>query len=270
MAELTAVSSDSGWPYDGRQMSAAYRAGATWLARHAARVDALNVFPVPDGDTGTNMRLTLDAAVAALQQQPNSNAGVVANSAAQAALLGARGNSGVILSQILAGVAAAWKDRATIDAAGVALAAHEAAAFAYKAVTAPVEGTMLTVASEVAAAIQDAVRREVTALQTLEAAVQTAHRVVAATPDLLPRLRQAGVVDAGSEGLAMILEGMLLAARGESLESADAPEIVRPNAAAVAEGAHTLDANGYCTNFLVRGVSPDADQAPLPPRPSCY
>jgi DAK2 domain fusion protein YloV len=261
VAQLTSTSSGVGWQYDGRQLAAAYRAGAHWLARHAARVDALNVFPVPDGDTGTNMRLTMDAAVMALERQPRSNAGEAAGIAAQAALLGARGNSGVILSQILAGVAAALHNRTTIDAAVVAVAAREAARFAYKAVTAPVEGTMLTVTKEVAAAIEEAVQRNAAAGATLEAAVQSAHRVVARTPDMLPRLRQAGVVDAGAEGLAVILDGVLRFVRGESLEVTVSPAIVRPNAAALTESAHTLDANGYCTNFLVRGVSGDTESA---------
>lgn len=242
-------------PIDGHQVAAAYRAGARWLARHAARIDALNVFPVPDGDTGTNMRLTLDAAVAAVIRQPNADAGAVAQTAAEAALLGARGNSGVILSQILAGAAIALRGQAVVRTATFTCVADEAARFAYRAVTEPVEGTILTAVKEVAGAVRGAVQRGAPPIETLEEAVRAAHAAVDRSPDLLPKLRQAGVVDAGAEGLAVILDGVLRAARGEPLEVDDVPELVRPTAAAMTEGAHALDESGFCTNFLIRGVT---------------
>lgn len=239
---------------DGRHLAAAYVAGARWLTRHAARVDALNVFPVPDGDTGTNMCLTLQAAAAAAEEQRNGTAHEVAHAAAQAALLGARGNSGVILSQLLAGLAAGVQGRQEIDGDGFTCAALEAVRFAYKAVTAPVEGTILTAATAAAAAVQEAVQQGDPALVVLDRAAQAAREAVTHSPELLPILRQAGVVDAGAEGLAVILEGVLRLARGESLEEGDLPALTRPDSAALAESAHVLDDNGYCTNFLVRGV----------------
>lgn len=244
---------------DGRQLAAAYAAGARWLTRHAARIDALNVFPVPDGDTGTNMGLTMQAASAAAEKQMGAAAYEVAEAAAQAALLDARGNSGVILSQLLAGVAAGLSGRQEIDGAHLVDAAQEAVRFAYKAVAAPVEGTILTAATAVAAAVQDAVRQESTPLAVLNQAAWAARDAVRRTPDLLPILRQAGVVDAGAEGLAVILEGVLRLARDERLDGDDLPLVVRPDSAAIADGAHVLDDNGYCTNYLVRGVQEDVE-----------
>jgi uncharacterized protein len=246
-------------PFDGHRLAAAYRAGARWLSRHAARVDALNVFPVPDGDTGTNMRLTLEAAVAAVVRQPSADAGAVAQTAAEAALLGARGNSGVILSQILAGAAVALRGRATVSDAALACVAEEAVRFAYKAVTEPVEGTILTAVREAAEAVRGALLRGASRREALEDAVRAARAAVERSPDLLPKLRQAGVVDAGAEGLTVILDGVLRAARGEPLEIDGVLEVVRPTAAAVSEGAHALDESGYCTNFLVRGVTADLE-----------
>jgi uncharacterized protein len=259
MTAPTPASDPADGGFDGHQLAAAYQAGARWLARHAARVDALNVFPVPDGDTGTNMRLTLDAAVAAVARQPSADAGAVAQAAAEAALLGARGNSGVILSQILAGAATALRGQAAVSNAALACIAEEAVRFAYKAVTEPVEGTILTAVKEAAGAVRAAVQRGAPRLEALEDAARAAHAAVERSPDLLPRLRQAGVVDAGAEGLAVILDGILRAARGEPLEADGVPDLVRPTAVAISEGAHALDESGYCTNFLVRGVTADLE-----------
>lgn len=245
--------------FDGRQVAAAYQAGASQLTRHAARVDALNVFPVPDGDTGTNMRLTFAAAVTAIEQQPDADAGAVAQVAAEAALLGARGNSGVILSQILAGVAAALRGRATVGTVEIVCAGEEAARFAYRAVSEPVEGTMLTTIKAVAGAVRAAGERGEAPFALLEAATKAAHASVERSPSLLAKLREAGVVDAGAEGLAVILDGMYRAAGGTVMETTLEAEFVRPTAVAMAEGAHSLDESGYCTNFLVRGVTADIE-----------
>jgi uncharacterized protein len=259
MTAQTHASNQAEGDIDGHQLAAAYQAGARWLTRHAARIDALNVFPVPDGDTGTNMRLTLDAAVAAVAQHPSADAGAVAQTAAEGALLGARGNSGVILSQILAGAAMALGGQAVVSNAALTCVAEEAVRFAYRAVTEPVEGTILTAVKEAAGAVRAAVQRSAPRLEVLEDAVRAVHAAVARSPDLLPKLRQAGVVDAGAEGLAVILDGILRAARGEPLEADGVPELVRPTAVAIREGAHALDESGYCTNFLVRGVTADLE-----------
>jgi len=223
-------------------------------------VDALNVFPVPDGDTGTNMRLTIDAALRALDEHPSSHAGVAANRAAEAALLGARGNSGVILSQLLGGVASALKDAERLDAAGFAAACEEAVRRAYRAVAQPVEGTMLTTSKDVAIAVRAAAARGADLRAALSAAVEAADRSVRRTPELLPTLRDAGVVDAGAEGLAVILRGMLRYVHGDSVDEDEFAATVHPDAAVVAQRAHVLDDHGYCTNFVVRGADLDLDQ----------
>ncbi|HEV7215506.1 MAG TPA: DAK2 domain-containing protein, partial [Chloroflexota bacterium] len=244
---------------DGQRLAEAYGAGARWLTHHAARINALNVFPVPDGDTGTNMCLTLQAAAGAAEAQRSAATDEVARAAAQAALLGARGNSGVILSQLLAGLAAGLQGRRQIDGDGFGAAAQEAARFAYKAVTAPVEGTILTAAAAVATAVQEAVDQGRPPLVVLTRAAQAARDAAVRTPELLPILRQAGVVDAGAEGLAIILEGVLRWARGESLDGAELPAFTHLDNAAMAEHMHVLEDNGYCTNFLVRDVQGSAE-----------
>lgn len=237
---------------DGLALADYYQAGARWLAQHAARLDALNVFPVPDGDTGTNMRLTLEAAVQAMARQPSADAGAAAALAAEAALFGARGNSGVILSQVLAGVAAALRGHVTVQPADAARALDEAVRFAYRAVANPVEGTLLTTLRDVAAAVQATDRSHPSWSVVLDAARRAARESVAHSPDLLPKLREAGVVDAGAEGLAVILDGMGRQASGESLEETGELAMVYPNTVAIHASGHALDEHGYCTNFVVR------------------
>jgi len=195
---------------DGRALRALTEASLTWLRTNQQVVNALNVFPVPDGDTGTNMTLTMQSAIDALGESSEASVGKVGKAVAHGALMGARGNSGVILSQLWRGFARALDDHALLDAALLTQAFAEARDTAYKGVVHPVEGTILTVAKDNARAAQEALEAGAeSALDILEAVVEEADASVARTPDLLPVLHDAGVVDSGGKGLFFILEGML-------------------------------------------------------------
>ena len=181
-----------------------------YLSQRKKEVDSLNVFPVPDGDTGTNMYLTLSSAADSLKGKQGLSLGEAADTASMGALMGARGNSGVILSQIFRGIAKGFAGKQAADAEDLAHAFEEAVSTAYKAVMKPVEGTILTVlrgmrdAAQVAAGVPGASIPEV-----LQECVAKGQEVLDRTPDMLPALKQAGVVDAGGKGLVYIIEGFL-------------------------------------------------------------
>ncbi|MCX6071117.1 MAG: DAK2 domain-containing protein [Chloroflexi bacterium] len=206
---------------DGRMVRQLTEAALTWLRTNQQIVNSLNVFPVPDGDTGTNMTLTMQSAIDALGDSSEPSAGKVAKALAHGALMGARGNSGVILSQLWRGLARSIDDESMMDAEAFAHALAEARDTAYKGVVHPVEGTILTVAKDSAQAAQEALDRGATsALDILERVVEEADASVQRTPDLLPVLRDAGVVDSGGKGLFFILEGMLRFIYGLPLDRA--------------------------------------------------
>ncbi len=184
------------------------KAGLSWLRSHQAAINALNVFPVPDGDTGTNMTLTMTSAWNEIEDLPDQEIGVIAGRVAHGALMGARGNSGVILSQIWRGFARSLDGQRYLRAADLAVAMQEAADTAYKGVVKPVEGTILTVVREVADEAQRAAEDNDDLRLIFERLVQRAKAAEARTPALLAVLRQAGVVDSGGQGLVVILEGM--------------------------------------------------------------
>lgn len=203
---------------DGQGLRKLVEAGLTWLRTNQQTVNALNVFPVPDGDTGTNMVLTMQAAFNEIANSGENNVGRMAHGVAQGALMGARGNSGVILSQIWRGFARALDNLNTMDADLLVRAMAESRNTAYKGVVRPVEGTILTVIKDVAAAAETA-RQETDNLENLlEKIVAAADESVKHTPELLPILKQAGVVDSGGKGLFFILEGMLRTLKGLPLE----------------------------------------------------
>jgi DAK2 domain fusion protein YloV len=198
---------------DGLLLRLLAEAGANWLRTNAAVVNSLNVFPVPDGDTGTNMTLTMQSAWAEIESLSDRSLGTVAHALAHGALMGARGNSGVILSQLWRGFARSINDNDDADAPALAQALAEARDTAYKGVVRPVEGTILTVSKDVADAAAQAVEGGAdSSLEILEAVVRAADESVQRTPELLPVLKEAGVVDSGGKGLFFILEGMLRAA----------------------------------------------------------
>lgn len=204
---------------DGQGLKRLVEASLLWLRYHQASINALNVFPVPDGDTGTNMLLTMQSAWHEVEQSPEDNVGKLAQLVAHGALMGARGNSGVILSQLWRGFARALDSKPKFGALDLALALREASETAYKGVLRPVEGTILTVSRAIADAAEAAQRDNDELLFMLERMVDDAKAAVANTPNLLPVLQQAGVVDSGGQGLAVIIEGMFRYLRGESLET---------------------------------------------------
>jgi hypothetical protein len=206
-------------PMDGQSLKRLVEAGLTWLRTNQQMVNALNVFPVPDGDTGTNMVLTMQSAYNEISALGHRNVGDMAAAVSQGALMGARGNSGVILSQLWRGFSRGLQGQDVLDGPGLAKAFAEARDTAYKGVVRPVEGTILTVAKDVAAATEAALGSTQDPIEILALAVKAADESVERTPELLPVLKQAGVVDSGGKGLYFILEGMLRHIYGEPLDT---------------------------------------------------
>ena len=224
-------------------------------------VDALNVFPVPDGDTGTNMSMTIKAAARELALLPDSStAGEVSAKAASALLRGARGNSGVILSLIFRGFSKALKGLDTADARALSKALAEGTKAAYGAVMKPTEGTILTVvreSGEKAALVADGA----SATELWKAACQAGNEALAKTPEMLPQLKKAGVVDAGGQGLMLIFEGMLSVFEGNGIvpsQTDDHATAVKPVSSATANEEIKF---GYCTEFIVNRTGSDPSEA---------
>lgn len=236
----------------GADLRAALTAASAWLNSNAERINALNVFPVPDGDTGTNMSMTLQAAVEDLNRlDDDASVGQVARAAYEAAMLGARGNSGVILSQLLRGFADALSGADALTAEGLGAALVQASDVAYRAVSRPAEGTILTVARQVGVAARAAAGAGADLPELLGQSVSAANDAVAATPNQLEVLRKAGVVDAGGEGYRVILEGAWMWSTGRSLED-DA--VAHPFSRALVEAVEEESTFGFCTEYLLRDV----------------
>jgi hypothetical protein len=207
-------------PIDGQALKILIEAGLTWLRTNQQTVNALNVFPVPDGDTGINMVLTMQAAYDEIARSPEKNFGKMAHAVAHGALMGARGNSGVILSQLWRGFARGVDSHEILDGPRLVQAFAEARDTAYKGVVRPVEGTILTVAKDTAEAAKEALSETQDPIQILEKSIIAADISVEHTPELLAELKKAGVVDAGGKGLFFLLEGMLRYINGEPLDTA--------------------------------------------------
>lgn len=244
---------------DGQDLKVLVEAGYRWLERHRDIVNALNVFPVPDGDTGINMVLTMKAAWAEIEHSSETHVGRVAQAIAQAALMGARGNSGVILSQILRGMANSLRDKPTVSPRELAASLRAGSETAYKGVVKPVEGTILTVIRE---ASDNAVRAAAVEQNfdfVIAHTLQSAGEAVEKTPSLLPVLAAAGVVDSGGKGLYYILEGMLRGLRGEAVQLDDQTKPSEPKAAAVSVDPFNLPPvrYGFDVQFLLWGTDLD-------------
>lgn len=250
----------------GQELRDMFAAGSSWLEKSVPDINAINVFPVPDGDTGTNMFLTMRSTMEEADRAPLNNVAAVVKAMAQGALMGARGNSGVILSQFFRGLAKGLAEKESITGSDWALALSEASRTAYKGLSQPVEGTMLTVIRDASTAAEVAAQTDPDDLTIVaEAAVEAAKDSVAKTPLLLPVLREAGVVDAGGQGVYILLEGALRYLRGEMEEmqyrspqmvTADLP--LSPKAAELM--AEPEEPYGYCTNFLLEGQKLDPDR----------
>ncbi len=243
--------------------------GVLWLERNKDRVNQLNVFPVPDGDTGTNMLLTMRGAWSQIANVEEQHVGKLARVFADGALRNARGNSGVILSQIWAGAAKALEGHETLTAPLLAQACIAAVEMAYRAVEKPVEGTILTVAREIKDAVLTRAEHEKDLVAMLKTMLYAGRTSLRRTPEKLPLLKKAGVVDSGGQGLVFIFEGMLRALCGKDVSAPVTPIVVNtPAAAVIQEGEAWEDAlvpeddegYGYDVQFLMYGENMNIDK----------
>jgi len=244
---------------DGKRFADMVIRGANHLAANAKMVDALNVFPVPDGDTGTNMNLSMTSGAKEVRNNTQDHIGKVGIALSKGLLMGARGNSGVILSQLFRGFSKAVEARAKITATEFAQALEAGVETAYKAVMKPVEGTILTVAKDSAKRGLVAAQQSDDIIVIMEEVLKEAKASLKRTPDLLPVLKEVGVVDSGGQGLVLVYEGFLAELKGEKLpESSD----LAPSMAEMVSAEHHKSVQGhintedivfgYCTEFMVR------------------
>lgn len=243
------------------QLRQAFYGAKAVLGANKAYVDSLNVFPVPDGDTGTNMHLTLSAAVREMDSRNTDSVAALLQAVSSGALMGARGNSGVILSQLFRGFSQG-ADKAELDSRSLAQAFRKAAEVAYRSVIKPVEGTMLTVARACAEGAQRRASEGGDCLAVLETALSYAEEALQNTPRLLPVLAEAGVVDAGGQGLVFIIRGMIAGLKGEIEDEAGsgtAGAVVPEPGPSVTAAPVTL-AFRYCTELIIKGQGLNGEQ----------
>lgn len=244
---------------DGKRFAEMVILGANHLSVHAKLVDALNVFPVPDGDTGTNMNLSMTSGAKEVKNNVQRHIGKVGSALSKGLLMGARGNSGVILSQLFRGFSKAIEQKAEIDGKEFAAALQNGVETAYKAVMKPVEGTILTVAKDAAKKAVQVAKNEDNIIAIMDEVVKEAKASLNRTPDLLPVLKEVGVVDSGGQGLVFVYEGFLAELKGEELPDAPAslPKMDELVSAEHHKNVHsfmnTEDIEfGYCTEFMVK------------------
>ena len=250
----------------GQELREMFAAATAWLEKNAPDIDELNVFPVPDGDTGTNMLLTMRSSVEEAYRAPDHSASAVAQALAKGALLGARGNSGVILSQIFRGMAEDMADKEEITGPDMARALGKAAKTAYKGLSNPTEGTILTVIKDASsAAMKKSAGNGKDLITVMETTVSTAKESVANTPTLLPVLKEAGVVDAGGQGLYTILEGALQYLKGETEQMQfKKPQVITSSIPLTLRLPEMIAADevpyGYCTELMLKGEDLDPEK----------
>ncbi len=243
---------------DGNVFAGMVLQGAASLSNNADTVDALNVFPVPDGDTGTNMNLSMTSGSKEVKNNTGDHVGKVSTALSKGLLMGARGNSGVILSQLFRGFGKAVESKAVLTAKDFAEALDAGVASAYKAVMKPVEGTILTVAKDAAKKAVEAAETEEDITKLMEITLEEAKASLKRTPDLLPVLKEVGVVDSGGQGLVHVYEGFLAELKGEKIS--DSP--VAPSMDELVNAEHHVGVQGfmntediefgYCTEFMVK------------------
>ena len=238
-------------------------AGANELSKNKQLVDALNVFPVPDGDTGTNMSLTIISAAKEAEKNMSESISDIASVCASGALRGARGNSGVILSQLIRGFSKAVSGKDEIDTVGLSEAFQKSSQTAYKAVMKPKEGTILTVASSCAQASQSACLETDDIEEFLEYIIKEADETLLKTTDMLPALKEAGVVDAGGKGLLFILKGALynLKSNSEAVLNTESQGAENIDISALSKVKPEDIKYGYCTEFFI--LKPNAEESEL-------
>lgn len=231
--------------------------GSKNLAKNAEKINALNVFPVPDGDTGTNMNLSMSSGAKETAANVVENIGELGKSFSKGLLMGARGNSGVILSQLFRGMSQYIADKKEVNAKEFAEAIQNGVSIAYKAIIKPVEGTILTVAREAAEAGLKAAENTTSVVEVMEAIYAEAQASLKRTPELLPILKEVGVVDSGGQGLVCVYQGFVAALKGEKIEGLEAVETNLVDMQF--EDDHDMDfmnpediVYGFCTEFTVR------------------
>lgn len=245
---------------NGEALGRFFSGGCAFLSSNKEYVNELNVFPVPDGDTGTNMGLTITSAVKGIGD--NKTASKVATGIANGALMGARGNSGVILSQILRGFSQGIGDNEVVTPKIMALSIQKGVDLAYRTVMKPVEGTILTVAKEMGIRANEIVTDEMNMVEFLSEVIKAGHVALENTPNQLPALKAAGVVDAGGQGLLFIFEGGLRALLGESLEMSEEElnALTRPTFKIEADENKEKLTYGYCTEFFIHAEKYDEEK----------
>jgi len=248
---------------DGMMLKEMFLSGAALLEKNRQNIDALNVFPVPDGDTGTNMSHTISAAMKEMSSHVCSSCSDVASYVARGALKGARGNSGVILSQIFRGISRGLEGVEEMDAAALVRAIRTGADTAYKAVMKPKEGTILTVARVVAEEVERAFTKTQDLGELMNVVVESGDAILRKTPDMLPVLKQAGVVDSGGKGLMVFYTGFRAALFGEPVEEIDSSEALPGEFTDEHEDYDSLESitYGYCTEFIVSHPRPDMQES---------
>ena len=245
---------------NGQTLKEMFLSGSNNLYNHYPEIDALNVFPVPDGDTGMNMNLTMTSGSKEIQNRTDTDIYEIAKAFSRGLLMGARGNSGVITSQIWRGFAQGLEGKTEIDAKGLSDAFERGVQVAYKAVIKPVEGTILTVVRESSAYLRDNVEKANSIEKAMDLLIKEAKESLQRTPELLPILKEVGVIDSGGAGLIKIFEGMRLALDGNFVERSQATETQSPISAA---GALMEDEEfGYCTEFIME-LGPDSVKKPF-------
>lgn len=244
---------------DGNLLKDMLIAGGYSLSMHKTEIDSLNVFPVPDGDTGTNMNLTMTSAINEVKKVTAGSASGTVKALAMGSLMGARGNSGVILSQLFRGFSKVLDNKDTFTPVDFANALNEGVRTAYKAVLKPVEGTILTVSKGAAKAALIEAQKGGTLIDVLEKALEQGERTLKQTPEMLPVLKQAGVVDAGGKGLLVIYEGWLKHLKGEEITFNKMEDTVNDFV-----DEHPTDLKdiefAYCTEFIILGSNLDPDR----------
>lgn len=235
--------------------------GANNLYNNYPEIDALNVFPVPDGDTGMNMNLTMQSGAKEISNRNDDDIYTIAKVFSKGLLMGARGNSGVITSQIFRGIADGMASKVSIDAYELASAFENGTRVAYKAVIKPVEGTILTVIRESSEYLAKHVDENTSIEKAFDLLLKEARKSLERTPDLLPVLKEVGVVDSGGAGLIKILEGMQSALNGEFIDKVNATSTDIKGSAQVAADENN-DEFGYCTEFIMR-LGPDSVKRPF-------
>ncbi|MEG7334172.1 DAK2 domain-containing protein [Bacillus sp. 0102A] len=243
---------------DGRTFAGMILAGAQNLSQNASAVDALNVFPVPDGDTGTNMNLSMTSGAREVEQMDTDDIGKIGSALSKGLLMGARGNSGVILSQLFRGFSKSIESKKEINAQEFAAALQAGVDMAYKAVMKPVEGTILTVAKDAAKKVMALAEKETDITALMTAVTEEAEASLNRTPELLPVLKEVGVVDSGGKGLLCVYEGFLASLKGEAVPQ----KAVLPSLDDMVSAEHHKSAQsvmntediefGFCTEVMVR------------------